>query len=195
MADAAVIAPKSANPIYRTIDILLRKILRVVPPSPFAEWIARSWGDRYQPQPSVVRLGSGASIQTTHVDHLQLLLYYCGTFEPHCLAILHQYVKPGDTFIDVGANIGLFTVEGALAVGPSGRVLSIEAAPTHAASVRKTCLINKFGNVEFFPVAVVEEDGQATLTLPRGTNLGMFTLVQYPAIIVLWFRSERSTIL
>src|SRR5687768_378891 len=42
---------------------------------------------------------------------------------------LRDLVGPGDTVIDVGANIGSITLALADAVGPSGRILSIEPHP------------------------------------------------------------------
>jgi FkbM family methyltransferase len=172
----AVISPKNANPLYQTIDIALKTVLRRLPASELTERIALWWGYRFRPALSVVRLRSGALIQTTHVDHLQLLLYYLGSFEPHCIDAMREHVKPGDTILDVGANIGLFTIEGAKAIGPSGNVIAIEAAPSHANSVRTSARLNKMSNVEVVAVAVGDSDGVATLTLPRDTNFGMFTL-------------------
>jgi FkbM family methyltransferase len=170
------ISSKHINPIYRLIDISLKTVLRLLPVSALTERIALWWGYRFRPAPSIVRLRSGALMRTTHVDHLQLLLYYLGSFEPHCIDAMREHVKPGDTILDVGANIGLFTIEGAKAVGPSGSVIAIEAAPSHANSVRESARLNQMANVEVVAVAVGDSDGEATLTLPRDTNFGMFTL-------------------
>ena len=167
---------KSDNLAYRAIDAGLRTTLRRVPATPLAESIALYWGYRYQPKPRAVRLRSGVMLQTTHVDHLQLLLYYLGTFEPKALEAMRRHLKSGATLLDVGANIGLFTVEGAQAVGPAGSVISIEAAPHHAKAVVEACRLNQFSNVEVHAMAAGDCDGDATLTLPRHTNFGMFTL-------------------
>jgi FkbM family methyltransferase len=170
------ISSKNVNPIYRLIDIALKTVLRLLPVSPLTERIALWWGYRFRPAPGVVKLRSGALMRTTHVDHLQLLLYYLGSFEPHAIDVMRQHLKPGSTVLDVGANIGLFSIEGAKAVGPSGNVIAIEAAPSHASSVRGSASLNKLTNVEVVSVAVGDANGEATLTLPRDTNFGMFTL-------------------
>lgn len=169
-------ARKSANVIYRAVDVALRYILRRVSVSPRSEHLALWWGYRFNPEPGIITLRSGAKIRTTHVDHLQLLLSYLGTFEPLSLDVMRRHLKIGATMLDVGANIGLFTIEAAQVVGPSGKVISIEAAPHHAMSVKNSAAVNNMTNVEVISVAVGDTDGEATLTLPRDANYGMFTL-------------------
>lgn len=167
---------KSGNLAYRAVDTILRTALRRVPHSPLAESIALNWGYRYQPQPQAIKLRSGALLHTTHIDHLQLLLHYLGTFEPKALDAMRHRLKPGGCLLDVGANIGLFAIEGAKVVGPTGSVIAIEAAPHHARSVEQSAALNGMSNIEVFDVAVGDQNGEALLTLPGGANFGMFTL-------------------
>lgn len=169
-------SPHNAQPIYRLCDAVLRGLLRRVPAGAAAERVALWWGYRFRPAPRRVKLRSGALLQTNGIDHLQLLLYYLGTFEPHCLAFLGRLLSPGDTMLDVGANVGQFTVEGARAVGAHGRVVAIEAAPRHVAAIGSSISANNLSNVTVFDVAAGAVDGTARLTLPRNSNLGMFTL-------------------
>lgn len=161
---------------YRIVDFAMQRALRLLPASPWAEKWALWWGYRFRPAPSVVSLRSGPLINITHADHLQLLLYYLGTFEPYCLPYLHACAKPGSTVLDVGANIGFYTLESAAAVGATGRVLSIEAAPTHLTALNHNVAMNKLQNVSVIGCAVGDAPGRAVLTRPRGDNLGMFTL-------------------
>lgn len=158
------------------VDNCLRKLLRVMPYSSFAERAALWWGYRFRPDPSVIKLRSGSLLRITQVDHLQLLLYYLGTFEPQALKVMQEHVRPGSTILDVGANIGLFTIEGANSVGSSGTIIAIEAAPQHAETVRASAELNRMKNVEVHSVAVGSETGEAILTLPSAANYGMFTL-------------------
>jgi FkbM family methyltransferase len=88
---------------------------------------------------------------------------------------MRDHLRLGATILDVGANIGLFTVEGAQAVGPSGKVIAIEAMPFLAEQVRKNALLNKSTNVEIVPFAVGDADGEIKMTLPKGAHYGMFT--------------------
>jgi FkbM family methyltransferase len=167
---------KHSNPFYRAADRALRVGFRLAPPSTVFENAALWWGYRFQPPAEVIRLRSGALIRVTDTEHSQLLLRYIGTFEPHCLALLRKYVVRGSIVLDVGANIGLYTVEASRAVGPTGRVISIEAAPHHASAVEDSVQLNGMQNVTVVTTAVGSEKGEATLTLPSGGNMGMFTL-------------------
>lgn len=56
-----------------------------------------------------------------------LALY--GTFEDELANWLTETLVEGDTFVDIGANIGWFTVIGAKSVGRSGKVVAVEADP------------------------------------------------------------------
>jgi FkbM family methyltransferase len=69
-------------------------------------------------------------------------------------------VKPGATVIDAGANVGLFTVPIARAVGPNGSVVAFEPAPGTVARLRCSIAINDLHNVCLLESAVgdVEED-------------------------------------
>jgi FkbM family methyltransferase len=101
------------------------------------------------------------------LDHLQILLYYLGTFESQSLRAMHRYVGPGKTLLDVGANIGLFSVEAIMA---GADAISIEAAPKHVEVLRKSGLPN------IIHCAASDCDGQTTLSLPDGANEGMYTI-------------------
>ena len=51
---------------------------------------------------------------------------FMGGFEADTMAACARYIKPGNTVLDIGANIGAITLELAKAVGPRGRVLAFE---------------------------------------------------------------------
>jgi FkbM family methyltransferase len=144
-----------------------------------SKWTERAalwWGYRFRPAPCVVKLRSGRLIRVNPTDHLQLMIYYFGTFEPHALSYLKLCASRGGTIIDVGANIGLYTLEGSLVVGPAGRVISIEAAPSHVEALRENIKLNGIDNVSIIESAVGDSTGIATLTRPKDGNFGMFTV-------------------
>ena len=59
-------------------------------------------------------------------SHITGALSFYGESTPHEVAMCLSFLKQGDTVLDVGANIGTFTVPMALAVGRSGSVISFE---------------------------------------------------------------------
>lgn len=63
-------------------------------------------------------------------DILHQYIYYFGVWEPHLTNWIGQQLAPGDTFIDVGANVGYFSLLASRLVGKSGVVVAIEPSPT-----------------------------------------------------------------
>lgn len=78
--------------------------------------------------------------------------------------VFRNALRPGMTVVDVGANFGYFTLIAADAVGPSGRVHSVEPHPRLAALLQKTMEINRFENiVQVHPCAALEAAREAPL--------------------------------
>ena len=63
--------------------------------------------------------------------------YFEGGGEPEVQEVLQKHLRPGMTFYDVGANIGLFSLIGARLVGAKGRVIAFEADPEIASRLRE----------------------------------------------------------
>lgn len=81
-------------------------------------------------------------------------------------------VRHGGSFVDVGANVGLYSLWAAAAVGPGGRVLSLEPNPVALERLRFNIDANGFGDrVEVLPVAAGGSDGEIDLWLDP-LNLG-----------------------
>ncbi len=92
--------------------------------------------------------------------------------EPDLRVVAHL-VAPGDTVLDIGANIGCYTRYLSERVGPSGRVYSVEPVPTTfeilSAVVRKL----ELANVKLCNCAVSDTEGRATMEVPRYETGGM----------------------
>lgn len=65
-----------------------------------------------------------------------------GLWESHMTGWMHDALRPGDTFVDVGANIGYYSVLAGLRVGTGGRVIAVEAHPGLATLLRRNVTIN-----------------------------------------------------
>ena len=91
---------------------------------------------------------------------------------------LHQLLRPGDVFIDVGANVGLFTLKGARLVGSRGRVLALEPSATAYAELKDNLALNLFATVTPIMAAASNEDGTAQLNhVDLGGDPQAFSLV------------------
>jgi FkbM family methyltransferase len=84
--------------------------------------------------------------------------------EPGVRAVLRAHLRPGDTVVDAGANIGVHAVELAAAVGPGGRALCFEPLPHIADALRRTLLVNGLsGQSEVYSKALSDETRIADL--------------------------------
>ena len=79
-------------------------------------------------------------------------------------------LAPGDTVLDIGANVGMFALKAASLVSPGGRVLCFEPAPRAYAALRRTLAANaadarvRSVDVRALQVAVADTTGTALLT-------------------------------
>ncbi len=93
------------------------------------------------------------------------MLHATGT-EEEDIRNLHNFIKPGDTVFDIGANNGAFTVEMSRLVGSAGRVYAFEPVP-HNLDILKTVVRKlKLLNVTIFPVAVCDILGRRGMEVP-----------------------------
>ena len=67
-------------------------------------------------------------------------------YEPDIARVMLQVLRDGDTVIDVGANIGFFSILAATMVGPAGRVVSVEPDPANRARLEANFALNGYGN-------------------------------------------------
>jgi FkbM family methyltransferase len=88
-----------------------------------------------------------------------------GFYEAESMFALSRILRPGDVFVDVGANAGIYTLFAAAAVGPTGRVIACEPSPREQARLRANLALNDFPQVDVITMALGEAPGTATLRL------------------------------
>jgi FkbM family methyltransferase len=82
-----------------------------------------------------------------------------GRYEPQETALMHRLLKPGMTFVDVGANWGYFTLAAAHRVGASGRIVSVEADPRACDTLRANVAANELHQVTVVATAASDTIG------------------------------------
>ena len=97
-----------------------------------------------------------------------------GTYEVEELDFVRRTVGPGQTVLDIGANIGLFTVTMASLTGPTGKVYAFEPLKDPAAMAARSVAENHFEDrVVIERVAVGDKAGSAQLiSAAKTTNAG-----------------------
>jgi FkbM family methyltransferase len=94
-----------------------------------------------------------------------------GTYESVEISTLCKHAKPGSMAIDVGANIGICTLEFSAAVGEEGMVLAIEPHPETAARLKGNISRNGIKNVLVKEVCATDFEGTIDLVLSDDPTL------------------------
>jgi len=108
---------------------------------------------------------NGGRVFLHHREDIGLVVLMSGGFEKAETEFAIEQARPGTVAIDVGANVGMFTVPLALAVGPSGRVLTIEPSPENMERLESNLDLNSLENVVVEPIAVGDKSGRLVLQL------------------------------
>ena len=99
-------------------------------------------------------------------SYLQNKIINFGVWEKNSTKIIKKYLKPGDIFIDVGANIGYFTILASKIVGDNGRVLAYEPTKKYATQIKMNIKDNdKHNNISFFPYGLSDTSTQAVINI------------------------------
>lgn len=93
---------------------------------------------------------------------------YCGTE----LELYQSLLDPGDVAVDIGANIGVFSIGMALAVGSTGRVLAFEPQPAVFAMLERNLARHRLTQVEPARAIVSDHDGEGEFVDVRGVPEG-----------------------
>ena len=108
---------------------------------------------------------------------VELSLFETGTYEKGTIQLLGKFLKPGSTFLDIGANIGLMSSIASKYVGEHGKVLAVEANPKTVELLQHNLALNDCKNVEIFSLALGKEPGKATLYENWNVNRGGASLL------------------
>lgn len=134
---------------------------------------------RDHPRQRVVEARFGARFACDSRDLIQRYISLYGVWEPHMTRWLRSRLGPGDTFIDVGANIGYFAILGSRLVGGTGRVVAIEASPAFHDRVLQHVGLNGCDNVRTVNEAVSDSHKKLTFVLASSHNMGANSIVPY----------------
>jgi FkbM family methyltransferase len=108
-------------------------------------------------------------------EYIQGNIYYRGYYEPQVGRAIRSLLHRGQDAVDVGANIGCFTLIMADAVGPAGRVHAFEPDPRLVERLSRNIRLNRLENVVTNQVAVSDCSGRAEFFAsdePHNVGLG-----------------------
>lgn len=113
-------------------------------------------------------------------------LLTAGGYEPEMTDSLKRILKNGDTFLDIGANEGYFSILASRYVGKTGKVICIEPQSRLQCIIIKNIEENKSENIEVFQRAISDSNGTAVLYLSPDMNTGssgLFRTTKYRTLV------------
>ncbi|OQW97984.1 MAG: hypothetical protein BWK74_05575 [Desulfobacteraceae bacterium A6] len=90
---------------------------------------------------------------------------FCGYFEWKERQFLNDYLREGEIFVDIGANIGLFTLIASHNVGEKGQVYSFEPSSKTYQRLVNNVDLNEMKNVKCFQIALSDHTGQVEMNI------------------------------
>jgi FkbM family methyltransferase len=127
-----------------------------------------------------VRLARDLRMVVDTSDVLGRTLAASGVWEPKPTAAFESLLSPGDVCVDVGANVGYFTLLASRLVGPEGHVYALEPEPQAYEALCSNLELNAVSNVTALALAAGAEARLAPLFVPPAGNLGRVSLRRQP---------------
>jgi FkbM family methyltransferase len=109
-----------------------------------------------------IQLSDGIWLRVDSNDPAERWLLYSGNYQPALTSLLQQHTPAGSFCIDVGANLGFYTLKLARWAGSRGRVTAFEANPLLVERIRENVTLNRFMNVDIAGEAVHDQTGVIT---------------------------------
>jgi FkbM family methyltransferase len=115
-----------------------------------------------------IHFTDGRSFRLAHVDasYLSFQLFWRGGeyYEPITRMLLEELLRPGDTFLDIGAHVGFFTVTIGLS-SKTTKIIAFEPNPKNFQILEANTAANGLTNVVCEPIAISDQEGTGTLYL------------------------------
>jgi FkbM family methyltransferase len=179
------VAPGKGEASERPLPLMLRVLLslsRRLPPIPRISGISNRflkplWCSRHS-GPYVFQVWPGIRMLLDPGDAVGgNLAFIPQLYDRWERAAIRDLLPEGGTFVDVGANVGAYSLWAARVVGERGRVIAYEAEPRNYDVLKTNLELNRVKNATAFNVGVSDQAEQLTLYLNASKNSGGNTFV------------------
>ncbi len=122
----------------------------------------------------------GFKLRLYPLDNLgdRFLLFMPKFFEYDEFKLMSTYLKADSTFIDIGGNMGLYSLTAAKYINQNGKILSFEPNPTMIERFEFNIEINGLGPlIELYPIGIADKESTISLALST-KNLGSSSIVE-----------------
>lgn len=87
-------------------------------------------------------------------------LYFSGYPDYWEMKFLQAYLRPGDNFLDIGANTGVYSVLASAYIGTDGHIDAFEPIERTAARIEEQAQLNGLANLHVHRLAICDQDGE-----------------------------------
>jgi FkbM family methyltransferase len=123
-----------------------------------------------------VRTRHGFRLRVDLADWLGRHVYITGEYERGTSRVIECLLQNGDTFVDIGANIGYFTLLAARCVGTTGRVIAFEPVPHVRSQLVQNIRLNGFVNCSVHEEAIFSRAGVSEFFEGPAEHVGVSSL-------------------
>ena len=121
------------------------------------------WIHAHSKKPLIVFWYFGLKVQIFPRNEISRCMIVEGCYEPNEFFLLSRLLRAGTTFIDLGANIGLYSLFASILVGEKGKVFAFEPSTREFARIKEHVRMNALKNVELSCMAMSNIVGKAQL--------------------------------
>jgi FkbM family methyltransferase len=135
---------------------------------------------QFQKNPTDIARVNGYDIflRPDDVGYGASMMAVIGWYEPETTELFKKILKPGMKVVDVGANIGWFTLLSASLTRGDGVVYAFEPEPTNFELLRRSVFRNHFSNVKLFQKCISDKDGAESLNVANYGQFGSHSIVR-----------------
>lgn len=135
------------------------------------EQFIANWAKEHPSQQTVTVAGR-VQMRLDTSDFLQRTLFSANDFEPRIRETIEKRLKPGDVFVDVGANVGFYSLCASKVVGVGGKIYAFEPAPETISALQTNVALNGAANISTSQIALSDQTGISKLYLDSAHNSG-----------------------
>lgn len=130
----------------------------------------------FVPRNVIAEISTGIHLGLDLDDYLQRWMFCHKLEDEPDYYLLSKILRPGEHFVDVGANIGIVSLLAAKAVGPEGTVYAIEALQKTREYLSRNVARNNAENIRLIPFALTDENREVNFFASTDGNIGASSL-------------------
>lgn len=133
---------------------------------------------RIFPRPHDINIFNGMIIRCYPDSPSASLLIYCNESpDYHEMNFMKRYLRPGDSFVDVGANIGVYSLLASSLIGSSGQIQAFEPGQKARSRLHENITLNELNNLQVHDYAIGESEGYVNFLTDMDTTNRMLTAI------------------